>query len=799
MTQVIWNADIDVYNPQVIPISVAATIAKYLNVQDLLSFAQVSRNTYKAVTDHRLWVGKLRLMNIWNEPNAFIPSDTRNFHPQNFLQTNFKDPLTCLDRIIKSPKLAKVQVLLIHRALHQFYDDLKSNRLYEMLKVFTNFSTPMQQAKILKNLSTFNNIDVDAESHAMVKDKIGSIFEMFESALLRELEIHFDLQDHAKTREFVAILLLLGNDQTVTDFFLQKTIFDNVDSDVLNPQLFDHGALFQRRNLMDFDDSVTPQQHNWTIQRDGLDQFTTRLATVFNRESSIIDLVFPQLLPIMYKVCEELISNQLTELIMVIVLAAQERNCYLVTMPLLYQALTVGFIAKLQPCANVGPSFLRLVRELIDMLFESFAVDYVRDEGQTFKLFAKRVIEQWRDSISQREQQTVQNILKNVRVETKNDFLSSFKKVFTINAGTLEGATASDDAENYSEIVAKTKILSENIKSLNKIFSIETSMEIIQEAKTCLYRLLAFRDFSIVGVRTEIYAGMQDIFVTLIDNVGNEHVKLGFEKALEYLKTYNPKEKIGEDPLVLFSELINMADLIIQMIDIFYKEEFLSTNIVKVENSILNPSLQHKKKFEAIVDTYVADGLNVGIDLLMDQLEDVFTTELKPEDYNPPAGGQMGPTNAALRVVRILDENMDLLVGCTDKSIVEVFQKEIAERFFQLVVKTLKKSTISVDGSMNLISDLNLYYDFIVSHIRSNKRLVIPFYQALKKVGSIYLISGKDSKSIGKLVSDLSKFNGIFSQEEVYEFVQRRQDWLTIKKDVEKVMYGLSLGDCTII
>lgn len=114
-------------------------------------------------------------------------------------------------------------------------------------------------------------------------------------------------------------------------------------------------------------------------------------------------------------------------------------------------------------------------------------------------------------------------------------------------------------------------------------------------------------------------------------------------------------------------------------------------------------------------------------------------------------------------------------------------------------MKTLKKSTISVTGAMNLISDLNLYYDFIVNHIRSNKRLVVPYYQALKKVGSIYLISGLDSKSIGKLVSDLAKFNGIFSQEEIYEFVQRRQDWLQIKREVEKVMYGLSIGDCSIV
>lgn len=216
----------------------------------------------------------------------------------------------------------------------------------------------------------------------------------------------------------------------------------------------------------------------------------------------------------------------------------------------------------------------------------------------------------------------------------------------------------------------------------------------------------------------------------------------------------------------------------------------------------LNPALQSKKKLEGLVDNYVADGLNIGIDVLMTEIENVYTNSLKDSDYNPLSDSSKvndGPTEAALNVVKILSNNIDLLVGSTDKSIVEVFQQEIAERFFQLLVKTLKKCTVSVSGAINLISDLNLYYDFIIEHIKSNKRMVIPLFQSLKKVGSIYLIGGNDSKAIGKLVSDLSKFNGIFSQEEIYEFVQRREDWPLIKRDVEKVMYGLSLGDCVII
>ena len=199
------------------------------------------------------------------------------------------------------------------------------------------------------------------------------------------------------------------------------------------------------------------------------------------------------------------------------------------------------------------------------------------------------------------------------------------------------------------------------------------------------------------------------------------------------------------------------------------------------------------------MDNYVATGLNIGIEILVAQIENTFQNERTAADYDPPPNFVFeGPTKAARKVVDILDQNFDVLVDCAEKSVVEVFQQEIAERFFQAIVKSLKNLVVSVSGAINVIADLNLYYDFILTHIKTNKKMVLPLFQSLKKVGNLYLISGEDSKAIGKLVSDLSKFNGIFNQEEIYEFVQRRKDWLVVKKDVEKVMYGLGLGDCLI-
>lgn len=803
------------YNPKVIPLSVAKSISWYLDVPDLLHFALVSRNAYKAANDPELWILKLDAMGVWSTSISSLKEE--------LLKCKFEtleSPLTCFDTIYNLPRIAKFQVLKIRTCLHEYYADLLLNIPYDKLKIFKNFHTPQEQAKILSNLLRFNTIDTDEANRSFVRDKITDLVEIFENALLRELEIHFDIQDFEKTSLFVQILIGLKNDQTLIDFFLQKVCFDNESIKFLSLEAFSSDEFYTDTNLKLIDDKVDHDEEedkevlkpNWKLNDAKLDDFIKELAEVFNEEARIIDMIFPQSVPMMYKVSEELISNQLQELILVLSSSSKDKGLFLELIPHLYHKLTHSFLQQLKPCHNVGESYLTLIRELLDSSYESFATEYMNEEKLVFRQFCSENITEWKKTVAQREETTTKNILKHVKVEAKNDFLTNFKKVFTIGGeSSKDGGDDPENDTNYSVMQAKAKILAENIKSLNEVFSPQVALEILNEARVSLGRLLQFREFTVAAVRSDIFATMQEEFMDVIECVGHEHLRPGFEKAMKYLKDYNPKELslINEaledqviEPLVIFFELINMADMIVQMIDIFYKEEMINRKIVKHENSVLNPSLQSKKSLEGLVDKYVADGLNIGIDVLFREIDSVYLSSLLDNDYNPPPNKALamdGPTVSAKRVVLILDDNIDLLVDSADKSIVEVFQQEVAERFFQAIIKTLKRSTISVDGAVTLITDLNLYYDFIITHIKSNKRMVFPLFQALKNVGSVYLIAGDESKAIGQLVSDLSKFNGIFSQEEIYEFVQRRQDWPLIKKDVEKVMYGLSLVDCTIM
>lgn len=847
MAHVLWNSDIDVYNPQVIPLPVARNIALYLDVPDLLLFSLTSRNARKAANDPQLWVLKLQAMEVWATARPLSKEEVRT---ADF--SLLDGPLTCFDSIFKVPKTAKYQVLKITQCLQEYYEDLKLNVPYERFKMFKNFHTPQDQARMLSNLLRYNAMDADDVNRSFVRQKLTDLMEIFENAILRELEIHYDIQDYESTRKFVEILIDLRNDQTLIDFFLQKTCFDNESVKFLNAESFDLDSFFikvEKKRKASFisesgiikghksewdtastghasieeeddtqEENDTADEHEfeddsetYKINYEEVSEFIKELGDVFNEQSRIIDLIFKPSVPMMFKVSEEIISNQLQELVQVLFAGAKERNVYLEFAPMLYHKLTNDFIQQLNESQNVGESYKTLIHELIDASFESYACEYMNEEKLALRLFCTRELLIWKAEAESKEREKKQNILKHVKVETKNDFLTSFRKVFTINGSSSAQSEQTESEENYSEMQAKSRILAENIKSLNEVFSPQLALTILNEAKSSLQRLLQFRECTVVSVVTELNTTMQEEFLHVIDSLGDDHLKIGFQKALNYLKEYDPKEVnslIDESkdsaigPLVIFFELINMADMIVQMLDIFYKEEMINRKVVKHENSILNASIQSKKKLESMVDKFVADGLNTGIDVLFKEIESVYLSNLTEKDYNPPPSSAflaVGPTNAAKRAVHILDDNIDLLVDSAEKSIVEVFQQEVAERFFQLIVKVLKRSTVSEDGAVTLISDLNLYYDFILTHIKSNKRMIFPLFQALKKVGSIYLIGGEDAKAIGQLVSDLSKFNGIFSQEEIYEFVQRRLDWPVIKKHVEKVMYGLSLGDCAIM
>ena len=83
---------------------------------------------------------------------------------------------------------------------------------------------------------------------------------------------------------------------------------------------------------------------------------------------------------------------------------------------------------------------------------------------------------------------------------------------------------------------------------------------------------------------------------------------------------------------------------------------------------------------------------------------------------------------------------------------------------------------------------MNHYFTYVQT--LKNKDL-LQFFTALRELSQIYLIDPSDAKELATIIADGDRFKGIFRAEEVYQFAERRADWLRIRGKVERAMYGI--------
>lgn len=154
----------------------------------------------------------------------------------------------------------------------------------------------------------------------------------------------------------------------------------------------------------------------------------------------------------------------------------------------------------------------------------------------------------------------------------------------------------------------------------------------------------------------------------------------------------------------------------------------------------------------------------------------------------------IGPTSTALRIRDLVASHTSMLTGSTDKSMLDVFNGEVGLRLFAAVCKHLKRQRISTEGAIKLIADVNLYYEYIRT-LKNNDLLA--YFKALRELSQIYLIDAKHhAKEMATIIADNERFSGVFRAEEVYEYAERRADWYSVRKEVERAMYGL---ECAVM
>ncbi len=200
----------------------------------------------------------------------------------------------------------------------------------------------------------------------------------------------------------------------------------------------------------------------------------------------------------------------------------------------------------------------------------------------------------------------------------------------------------------------------------------------------------------------------------------------------------------------------------------------------------------------------------MSVDLLMKRAEWILFSQRNPLDYAGQDMGSMAELDSSTRATRstieVLRFHCSLLVGATDREILDLFYTEVALRLFGILTKHLKSLQISQTGGFQLISDLNHIAAFIAS-LRSKEPDIPRFYNSLKTLANYYIVDGKEliallknKDSAATSARASAREDGfVFGQEELYEFLKSRSDFKVIEKQVDHEIFGFKVSeDCVV-
>lgn len=764
-----------------------------------------------------------------------------------------EDPAAYLDvfkRVRSIRGGARQEYGKIYKALAPFYFDLVKAKSHTDPIVFKAFIDPEQQAQMLANLHRFAGSDW-AEGWAVRDAKLNTMMNIFEAAVLREFEQGYEFWDvDGRMRRYAHVLHTLNGAKTGIELFIQKH------------------PLFNDRELMHNPMDCLNQAPTDDVTLEPSRRFFEHVLAKVNEQAGILERIFPNPAIVFWALAEKVAEDVIAEYTTPMFDEAHERSIlsYLKAVSGIFEQTMRFFESLTPPKGPAEEDITERAKQLTLKVFEPHLDLYLQEELDYFTKQAEIEVSQWEKKLSEQDSSLESFYMSNInRSAEKNDFLSSFKKVimmpvtvlpnFPIGspfATTKPTASAAITANGSAaltpqssrpqtpglganevpgrgsspmpggkaptdELAAKAAIIASKLEGIKSLFSIEVALDLVHKAKGSLGRAAVLIPLG-GQVGGEAREQCANIFIALVRILGQRHVKLGFDMAVDHLSQYNPRnvsdhDQKGVAPLVMFIELVNVGDLISQMIDVFYEQQLVTPKISD-KNDFLDPAGLAKKKFEQMLDESVAAGLNKGIDVLMDEVEYLQGTLQLPTDYNPTprtpgddvnnrlskratvgsmAELDIGPTETARRIVELVRSHTNMLVGTTEKSMLDVFNGEVGQRLFTAICKHLKRQRISTDGAVKLIADMNLYSDYVRS-LRNQD--VLPYFGALRELSQIYLIDAGHAKEMATVIADGDRFGGVFRAEEVYEYAQRRADWYQVRRSVERAMYGM---DCVVM
>lgn len=795
-----------------------------INNRDL-NYVGITRNTLLNTEIEAEQLGTTSSKYTRNNSLHTFQALTKSNNPSEFwslvndINSDPEVPLNILHHVKSIRGFARYEFAKIYAALAPYYHELTRSYSHNDLVIYQTYSSPEKLAQILSQILKFSKCDW-ALGWKSREEKLKIAINNFENAQLREFEHGYVAVDiDGKMRKCAHALSILNGGQSAIKFFVEN-----------------HSMFKNQRNRYNIPMNCLEYKSNEITSFEPFINFLKDAARILNEQSEIIDRVFPQGIDVLQVFLNKFVEELFAPNVIPLMNGLYERNTVLYTksVPKLFEQ-SLRFGLSLRPSNSSSQNFSENIKNMLAEVFVSQLDLYLQEDLNYFKKTLESEISEWESKLNDQDATTESFILASLnRIADRKDFMTSFKKVVkmpihvlpsvskfgtkkssnrdTLNISISPASTRSQSPGFYSstspvtspisqiktapneELIAKTALMASRLEGIRSLISIEVALKFTHAAKESIERTALF--VTLPGQGGEL-ARKQClvIYVILIQILGQRHIKSGFEKAVDHLSKYNPREVVGHQqavaPLVNFLELVNIGDLISQMIDVFYEQQ-LCANKLSDPNDSFDPAVQAKKIFEKMLDDCVAAGLNKGIDVLMDEIEYLFATVQLPTDYNPNSISdcdfELGPSKAAERIVNLVEGHTKILEGGIDKNLLDVFNQEVGLRLFSVLCRHLKRQRISINGAMKLISDMNHYFIYMKT-LRNNE--LLDYFKALKALSQIFLIAPTHAKEIAEVIADKRRFGGLFSAEELYEFVERRADWYLVKKNVEKAMYGI--------
>ncbi|KAK9361733.1 exocyst complex component Sec10-like protein [Lipomyces starkeyi] len=768
-------------------------------------------------------------------------------------------PLNVLETVHSIPGYARHEFARVYKLLAPLYFDLTRPARVSQFEpqVFKIYRTPELQALVLRTLIQFSNVLTDDDADEQ-RQRLYGITEIFENAAIREFETGLDAQDYeGRARRYAQVLTILNGGNTAVQAFIQRS---KLLLSTVTPGTSTCFPVDDKSGQIKVD--LEPVKTFLRHLSDGVLKEASIIGKVFSGkndaiEKATLNIVERVIEDILGDYCLVLVDRS-HEIDLDLYLQVVS-GTYEALLQFAYSLLLEDPDTDDKALREALRQFHLSVHAIIDRIYEQHVDLYLQEELDRFRAKCDGEVSRFDRKAAQQEQEQ-ETILRNKYREMailqdssgaeKFDFLSSFKKVLFLPAVAIgspvmhasssssrasssmkddtseklstQTSTTSKEPLPSTELAANAAILNSRLASIRNLFSLEVALDLIQAARESIERTALFALFE-GQTGEEAKEQCQLIFTALLEFLGFHHIQNGFERALSHLTEYRPPTttddgREGErpqqvEPLVTFLELVNVGDLIQQMVDVFYEKELISRKFLD-RTDFLSPAVKEKRRFEQMLDEHVALGLNRGIDVLIEQVNYFLATYQRPNEFNVNNDtgtanlvshdsqfydSRLGPTEAAIKVVNTVASHTKLLNGNTDKTTLDVFLQEVGLRLYSSIGKHIKRQTIAVDGgAVLLISDLNYYYRFVETSLR--QRPLLPYFAALREIAQLYLIDAKSAREIGIVMSDVvQKFAGIVTAEDVLEYVQRRADWILVKRDVEKAVYGLGLTDCLVM